>query len=186
MVVARVSDRYPAVATLSSEVTDVLEDHARRLHFLKLTEQEARSRYLGLVAASLGANKKEKPEGVITARVLHDGTDGVCVNRRIRLRDQERSQIAPDIKRDMKEKARIGERSFALTADVKEAHRQVPLDPCDWHLLGCQVTPGSPVSINKVGTFGIFSASYYWSRVASALGRISQYLAGLGQTHGTY
>ena len=169
---------YPAVATVSSEVTDVLEDHASRGQVLKLTEQEARSRYPGLVVASLGANKKEKPGGVIIARVLHDGTHGVCVNRRIRLRDQERSPIAPDIKRVMREKARIGERPFALTADVKEAHRQVSIDPCDWHLLGCQVIPGSSVYINKVGTFGISSAGYYWSRVAAALGRISQYLAG--------
>ena len=35
---------YPAVATLSAEATDVLEDHARRGQVLKLTEQEARSR----------------------------------------------------------------------------------------------------------------------------------------------
>ena len=78
----------------------------------------------------------------------------------------------------MREKARIGERSFALTADVKEAHRQIPIVPRDWHLLGCQVTPGSSVYINKVGTLGISSASYCWSRVAGALGRLSQYLIG--------
>ena len=162
---------YPAVATLSAEVTEVLEDHARRGQVLKLRESEAKSRYPGLVVASLGANKKEKPGGVITACVLHDGTNGISLNRRIRLRDQERCPFASDIKRVMREKARIGERSFALTADVKEAHRQVPIDPRDWHLLGCQVTPGSSVYINKVGTFGISSASYYWSRVAGALGR---------------
>ena len=81
---------YPAVATLSAEVTEVLEDHARRGQVLKLTEHEAKSRYPGLVVASLGANKTEKPGGVITARVLHDGTNGVSLNRRIRLRDQER------------------------------------------------------------------------------------------------
>ena len=61
---------------------------------------------------------------------------------------------------------------------MKEAHRQVPIVPRDWHLLGCQVTPGSSVYINKVGTFGISSASYCWSRVAGALGRLSQYLIG--------
>ena len=169
---------YPAVATLSAEVTEVLEDHASRGQVLKLTECEAKSRYPGLVVASLGGNKKEKPGGVITARVLHDGKNGISLNRRIRLRDQERCPSASDIKRVMREKARICERSFALTADVKEAHRQVPIDPRDWHLLGCQVTPGSSVYINKVGTFGISSASYYWSRVAGALGRLSQYLIG--------
>ena len=32
--------------------------------------------------------------------------------------------------------------------------------------------------VNSAGTFGVASASYYWSRVAAALGRLSQYLAG--------
>ena len=31
--------------------------------------------------------------------------------------------------------------------------------------------------INTVGTFGVASASYYWSRVSPALGRLTQYLA---------
>ena len=32
--------------------------------------------------------------------------------------------------------------------------------------------------MHTVGTFGIASASYYWSRVSSAVGRLSQYLVG--------
>ena len=31
---------------------------------------------------------------------------------------------------------------------------------------------------STVGSFGVGSASYNWSRVGSALGRLSQYLAG--------
>ena len=48
--------------------------------------------------------------------------------------------------------------------------------------LGCQVVPGGDVFVNTVGTFGIASASYYWSRVAAAVGRLSQYLAGYTAT----
>ena len=59
-------------------------------------------------------------------------------------------------------------RTFALTADVSEAHCQIPIGPRDWHLLGCQVQAGSEVRINTVGTFGFASASYCWSRVAAA------------------
>ena len=77
----------------------------------------------------------------------------------------------------MREKAKIGELTFALSADVTEAHRQVPIHPDDWHLLGCQVSPGGDVFINTVGTFGIASASYYWSWVAAAVGRLVQYLS---------
>ena len=30
--------------------------------------------------------------------------------------------------------------------------------------------------MNTVGTFGVASASYYWSRVATAIGRLCQYI----------
>ena len=76
----------------------------------------------------------------------------------------------------MREKARTGEVTFGLTADVKEAHRQVPIHPDDWHLLGCQLERGGEVFVNTVGTFGVSSASYYWSRVSAAVGRPTQYL----------
>ena len=36
---------------------------------------------------------------ITTARVLHDGTNGISVNRRIRVRDQERFPTAADVKR---------------------------------------------------------------------------------------
>ena len=100
------------------------------------------------------------------------------MNRRTRIRDQERSPIASDLKRALREKAKREERTFALSADVSEAHRQVPVHPQDWHLLGCQVVPGADVFIHTVGTFGVSSASYYWSRVAGSIGRLAQYLVG--------
>ena len=78
----------------------------------------------------------------------------------------------------MREKAQLQQPTFALTADVKEAHRQVPVHPSDWRFLGCQVKRGETVYVNTVGTFGISSASYYWSGVAAAAGHLAQYLAG--------
>ena len=41
---------------------------------------------------------------------------------------------------------REGEWTFALTADVAEAHRQIPTDPRDWH------AAGSDVYVHAVGT----------------------------------
>ena len=79
---------------------------------------------------------------------------GLCVNTRTRLRDQERAPIAADLKRSTREKAKVDDLTFALSADVTEAF------------------------VNTVGTFGIASASYYWSRVAGAIGRLLQYLSG--------
>ena len=111
-----------------------------------------------LVIASLGAQRKEKPASKVSA--LFDGTHGLCVNTRTRLRDQERAPIAADLKRSMREKTRIDELTFALSAEETEAHSQVPTHPNDWHYLGCQVILGGDVFVNTVGTFGIASASY--------------------------
>ena len=156
----------------------MLEDQTTRGQVIKMTEQEARQRNPDLVVASLGAQRTDKPGGAVSARVLFDGTHGITVNTRTRIRDQERGPIAADLKRIMREKSRVGVSTFALTADVSEAHRQIPVAEQDWHLLVCQVVPGGSVFINTVGTFGVASASYYWSRVASAVGRLAQYLAG--------
>ena len=100
------------------------------------------------------------------------------MNTRTRIRDQERGPIAAELKSIMREKSRVGVPTFALTADVSEAHRQIPVAEQDLHLLGCQVVPVGSVFINTVGTFGVASASYCWSRVASATGRVVQYLVG--------
>ena len=77
--------------------------------------------------------------------------------------------MAANLKRVMREKVRLGERTFELIADVAEAHGQIPIHPRDWHLLGCEIEVGGDVYIIKVGTFGVVSSSCYWSRAASAI-----------------
>ena len=59
----------------------------------------------------------------------------------------------------MRDKADVQQPTFALTADVSEAHRQVPVHPSDWKFLVCREEKGGPVYVNTVGTFGISSAS---------------------------
>ena len=164
---------------------EVMYDQAARGQIIVMTEPEAKLRFPGLVIASLGAQRKEKPGGKVSARVLFDGTHGLCVNTKTRLRDQERAPIAADLKRPMREKAKVGELTFALSADVTEAYRQVPIHPDDWHFLGCQVKPGGDVFVNTVGTFGVASASYYWSRVAGTIGRLLQISQVTPRRHGT-
>ena len=85
-----------------------------------------RARFTNLTRASFGANRKDKRSGVISAGVLFDGTNGIAVNTRTRIRDQERGPVTADLKRAMREKATGAIRTFALTADVSEAHRQIP------------------------------------------------------------
>ena len=160
----------------------MLNDQSSRCQILKLPVAEARLQFPRLVVASLGATRKDKPGGVFSARVLFDGSNGIPVNRRFRLRDQERAPVASDLKRCMREKARRGEQTFSLTADVAEAHRQVLVDRRDWHLLGCQVEAGGDVLIITVGRFGVASASYYLSRVAESIGQITQFVPGRSAT----
>ena len=58
----------------------------------------------------------------------------------------------------------------------------MPIDPRDWYLLGCQGERGSDVFISTVGTFGAASVSYFQSRVAAAIGRITQYITSRSAT----
>ena len=61
----------------SDKVTEVLTDQAEGGQVLKRTEDEARSRSLDLVFASLGALRKAKVNGLVTERVFFDGTNGI-------------------------------------------------------------------------------------------------------------
>ena len=49
----------------------------------------------------------------------------------------------------------------------------------DWALQACRLDSTSDaIWLNKVGTFGIASAGYWWSRLASGIGRASVYILG--------
>ena len=85
-----------------------------------MIQLEARKQFTTLVVASLGAIRKDKPDGQYTARVLFDGTHGLEVNTRTRIRDQERAPISADLKRSMRAKAAKGDATFAVTADISE------------------------------------------------------------------
>ena len=74
-------------------------DQAKRGQVLRLSEEDARRRFPGLAIASLGAQRKEKPGGVITPRMIVDGTHGIAVNHRTRVRDQEKGPVAANLKK---------------------------------------------------------------------------------------
>ena len=120
---------YSTLQLLEQQVLDVMHDQATRGQVLVLSEMEAKLRYPDLVIASLGAQRKERQD---YGPCSFDGTHGLSVNSRTRIRDQERAPIAADLKRTMREKAKVDELTFALSADVTEAHRQVPIHPDDW------------------------------------------------------
>ena len=75
---------YSTLQEFESQVLEVMYDQAARGQIIVMTEPEAKRRFPGLVIASLGAQRKEKPGGKVSARVLFDGTHGLCVNTKPR------------------------------------------------------------------------------------------------------
>ena len=122
-----------------------------------LSEADARRTNPNLVVASLGAIKNDKPGGIVSSRVLFTGRTASRSTSIV----ASGTKNALQLKHVMREKPRQGKETIALTADVSEANRQIPIDPRDWHLLGCQVQAGGDVNVNTFGTFGVASASYY-------------------------
>jgi len=171
---------YTSAQLLHHEVVRELEELDRRGLTLKLTEEEAKQRYgEELVVASLGAiQKRVEDDGTIVIRLLFDGTHGVHVNTRIKVLDQERFPGAPDLKRQLREQAAVGMPTLGLTVDAKDAHRCVAVFPGDWHYQAAQAYEGGPVYLFKRGTFGVASASYWWGRLAAAIGRLIHAVVG--------
>lgn len=125
------------------------------------------------LVAAMGALRK--PNGDV--RPLHDGTHYVQLNNAILFQDQLQypgPEDAAGMVRTVKEEQ---ESVYALSADIKAAHRLVKIREEDWPLLGCKVrSEDKTVWINTVGTFGISSASYWWSRLFSGVGRVVGYV----------
>ena len=119
--------------------------------------------------ASLGAIRKKDD----TFRVTHDGTHGTGVNGSIKVRDQ---LVCPTAG-DMRQAARELQPTFVLAADVKRAHRLVKMKEDQWGFQACRSSSQSDqVWLNTVGTFGISSIAYHWSRLMGGLQRSVYYL----------
>ena len=65
-----------------------------------------------------------------------------------------------------------------MVGDIKKAHRRIKVRRQDWGFQACQLRKGR-LWVNKVGTYGMNPASYYWGRLAgAALVRLGHYLLG--------
>ena len=72
---------------------------------------------------------------------------------------------------------------FCLMADIRKAHRRVVRVQRDWGLLGCKSDSASTTLwLNRVGTFGVASASYWWARLAGTIARWVMRLLGQSPT----
>ena len=136
----------------------------------KTSLEDAKREFSDLRIAAQGAIQK----GDDSWRVLHDATHHVQVNNQTAIRDQIRMPGAGDQRTIMQESAEHDEGvHFTLQFDVSKAHRRYLHKRRDWGLLGCRSNEDtSTLWLNRVGTFGFTCASYWWARLASAIGRM--------------
>lgn len=141
---------------------------------IEMTDAQAKAEYgdrLHIAALAV----VEEPGKI---RVVHDGSNAVLVNHKIRPRDQTRAPGAGEVRTVMREKAELGRRIFCLAGDVAKAHRQIKVRKEDWGYQACRLRPGT-VWLNKVGTYGMGSAAYFWARFsAGAQVRLAHYFLG--------
>ena len=143
-------------------------------HMFTLTVEEARLRWKTLRVAAQGALEKSETE----FRIIHDGTHGVNINNEIRNPNLQRFPGVAEQKEIMllssSEHPGV---HFGLQADVSKAHRRFLHRESDLGLLACTAEEG-PLSestilhINRVGTFGISTAAFWWGRLAAGIGRM--------------
>ena len=132
----------------------------------RLTGEEARLRFgAKLFVASLGVVVENAGAKI---RVIHDASHGVHVNHRIRAQDQIRSPGPGELRTVIRDARDEKRQLFCICGDVAKAHRRVRIRASDHGYQCCRLEPGT-VWVNGVGTYGLGSAAYWWSRVAGAL-----------------
>ena len=134
------------------------------------TEAEAKRVYgdTSLLIAAMGAVTKANGD----VRPLHDGTHGINLNNKIKILDKLQVPGPEDLQEVASRVKESREAPFALCADIKQAHRNVKVRESDWPRLACKSSSSSRVLwLNRVGTFGVSSAAYYWTRLFAAVGR---------------
>ena len=112
----------------------------------------------------------QKPDGSV--RPVHDATHGVHVNQSIPQHNLLSVPGPAEIAWVVAQSHEQHEQPFAITGDVATAHRLVKIRERDWGLLACRASDdATTVFLNKVGTFGVSSASLWWARLFGVIGR---------------
>lgn len=169
---AESKDNY---STATTEILETQFEEERKAGRMEVTTYEqALKKYKHLKISAQGAIEKSDS----TFRIIHDGSHDVAINPFIKIPDQMRCPNAGEGRTVMEysSEERPGVH-FGLHMDVSKAHRLFLHREQDRGLLCCRtdkkpLSPNSRIWLNKVGTFGITSASYWWSRLASGIGRL--------------
>ena len=116
-------------------------------------------------------------QGGAKLRVLHDGSNKVLLNQKIRGRDKLRMPSIPEKHTQMRERRSRRQYCISLLMDFSKAHRRVKILEAEHGFLGCRLNE-KDTWVNLCGTFGMASASYWWARLAGSLVRLLHGLLG--------
>ena len=112
-------------------------------------------------------------------RIIHDGSNQVRVNHKIKSLDKLRMPGPKEKFHILKGLEDRRDVAIAILGDVSKAHRRFKHCKEEQGYLACRVSDADQsIFINKVGTFGIGSAAYWWGRIFAAVGRATFYLLG--------
>ena len=169
-------ENYPSARDHEDQIEEQFRKEVALGAMVEMTLEDARAEFGGaLSVASLGAIPKSDD----TVRVVHDGTHGQHVNDRIKVRDAQNTPTGGDLSMALED---LPGAYFSISGDISRAHRLVLIRKVDWARQACRARRGGKLFLNAVGTFGIVSASYWWHRLFSGLGRLLYYAHGKDAT----
>ena len=156
------------------------EEEIREGMLEKISMKEFESRYgehraIAATAAIVEDEEKGKK------RLIHDATHGVRVNHWIKCRDKIRAPGAREKKQLLLEMIDKNQIAFSVVGDISKAHRRFKHCEDEHGYLACQLEgydSDSHVYVNKVGTFGVNCARYWWTRISAAGLRATHHLIG--------
>ena len=152
-------DNYDSLGEHEQFVRDHFATECAEGLMEKLTMDQAKERYGDKVAFSSLSVLAEETHGN-KKRLIHDATHGTKINNRIKRRDKRRSPGAREKLYLLDYYKRRRSVVFSLVGDISKAHRRFLHSPNERGLLACKVLNRDDfVFINRVGTFGVASAS---------------------------
>lgn len=169
------AENYVSLELYKDRVESLFEEEAAEGMMEKVSNEEFYRRFGNDTAISALAVIEEK-QG-LKIRVLHDGTNDVRINNRIRCRDKLRMPGIPEKHVQYRERRAKSQIALSLLLDFSKAHRRVKIKEEEQGFLACRLDNAS-TWLNKVGTFGISSAAFWWSRLAGGLVRALHGLLG--------
>ena len=173
-------ENYDSVGEHESFVREHFDAECAEGLMEKLSMEEAQLRFGDKIAISSLSVLIEETHGN-KKRIIHDATHGTKINNRIKCRDKQRSPGAREKLYLLDYYKRRKKVVFSLVGDISKAHRRFLHHPSERGLLACRVNPRDDfIYINRVGTFGVASASYWWGRIAGAGLRLTHELLGPG------